>query len=107
MVEANYRRVTRLQAAMFTAPGPQPAVSFKVDMENEPNVFCTQLVFGSQVAICGFREQQSGAHRVSFNASPLPSGIYFYRLTAERVTAPHPTGDRALKQDTKKMIVLK
>jgi hypothetical protein len=41
-------------------------------------------VLGREVAVLVNEEQRAGAHRVDWNASAMPSGIYFYTLsTAE------------------------
>ena len=38
-------------------------------------------VLGREVAVLVDEEQQAGAHRVNWNASAMPSGIYFYTLS--------------------------
>ncbi len=50
---------------------------------------------GSEVAILVNEEKPIGTHTIEFNASNLPSGIYFYQLQAPNFT------------QTKKMILLK
>jgi hypothetical protein len=42
-------------------------------------------VLGREVAILAAGKQMPGDHAVSFDASALPSGVYFYRLSAEGV----------------------
>ena len=52
-------------------------------------------VLGNEVAILVDEQKQSGRYEVNFDASALPSGIYFYRLQTGNFT------------QTKKMILLK
>lgn len=40
-------------------------------------------LLGEKVATLVDHEQQAGTHNVNFNATHLPSGIYFYRIEAE------------------------
>ncbi len=40
-------------------------------------------ILGRQVSTLVDAVQSAGAHRVSFNGSDLPSGVYFYRLSTE------------------------
>lgn len=40
-------------------------------------------MIGQRVELLVDRQQSSGSHQVSFNGSLLPSGVYFYRLTAQ------------------------
>jgi hypothetical protein len=50
---------------------------------------------GQQVAILQNGEQAAGYHDVTFNASNIPSGVYFYRLQAGSYT------------DTKKLLLVR
>jgi hypothetical protein len=50
---------------------------------------------GEEVAVLVNEEKESGYHNVEFNASTLPSGVYFYKLQAGEYTA------------VKKMILIK
>ncbi len=52
-------------------------------------------VLGNEVATLLNEEKEAGYHSIDFNASDLPSGIYFYQLKAEDFI------------DTKKMIIIK
>jgi len=52
-------------------------------------------VLGREVATLVNEEKEAGYHSVDFNASDLPSGVYFYRIQAGNFI------------DTKKMILLK
>ncbi|MEK6552778.1 MAG: glycoside hydrolase family 3 N-terminal domain-containing protein [Bacteroidota bacterium] len=42
-------------------------------------------IIGEEVANLMNREMESGIHKISFDASKLPSGIYIYRLTGNNV----------------------
>jgi hypothetical protein len=52
-------------------------------------------VFGSKVATLVNEEKPIGSYEIEFDATALPSGIYFYRLQA------------GLYVETKKMILMK
>ena len=52
-------------------------------------------ILGKEMAVLVNEEQSTGNHKIEFNGTNLPSGVYFYRLT---------TGDFT---DTKKLILLK
>jgi len=52
-------------------------------------------ILGNEVATLANENQEAGNYSVKFNASHLPSGIYFYRMTSGKFTA------------TKKLILLK
>jgi len=39
-------------------------------------------VLGKEVAVLKNKLETAGNHNVNFNATNLPSGIYFYRITA-------------------------
>ena len=57
-------------------------------------------ILGRRVATLVDGNQQSGPHRVTFNASQLSSGVYFYRLQASEGTG----GGKVL---VKKMLLMK
>jgi hypothetical protein len=52
-------------------------------------------VLGREIAVLVNEEKPAGEYRVEFNASHLPSGVYFYRLSAGNYTA------------TKKLVLMK
>jgi 5-hydroxyisourate hydrolase-like protein (transthyretin family) len=52
-------------------------------------------LLGREVAVLVNEKLQAGTYEVSFDAGDLPSGTYFYRLTAGKFT------------DTKKLVLMK
>lgn len=52
-------------------------------------------ILGKEIAVLVNEEKTAGNHKIEFNGTNLPSGVYFYRLTAGAFT------------DTKKLILLK
>jgi len=74
------------------------ALPFSADVKVE--VFNTA---GQQVSVLVNREQSAGMHSVTFSASSLASGVYFYRLTAKSLE------DQQAKPFvmTKRMILMK
>jgi hypothetical protein len=52
-------------------------------------------ILGKQVAALIDKEQNRGSYEIPFDASFLPSGVYFYRLSSNKFT------------QTRKMIILK
>ncbi len=62
------------------------------------NNFITIKVYnllGEEIATLVEHNQEAGYHQIEFNASQLPSGMYFYRIEAGKFV------------DTKKMMVVK
>jgi hypothetical protein len=73
---------------------PTTTISFNVPQKS----FVTLKVFdalGKEVAVLASEELPAGAYARHWNASDMPSGIYFYRLQAESFTA------------TRKLVLLK
>jgi hypothetical protein len=52
-------------------------------------------ILGNEIATLVNDEKQPGIHEIVFKAGNLPSGIYFYKLSAENFS------------DTKKLLLLK
>jgi hypothetical protein len=52
-------------------------------------------ILGKEIAVLVNKKLNPGTYEVSFDAGDLPSGVYFYRLTAGKFT------------DTKKLIIIK
>jgi hypothetical protein len=78
-------------------PNPfNPTTIIGFGLQNKSNVKITILnAIGEEVARLLNEEREAGYHKVEFNASTLPSGVYFYRIQAGSFI------------DTKKMILLK
>jgi predicted GH43/DUF377 family glycosyl hydrolase len=78
-------------------PNPfNPATKIGYGIQTRSNVKITILnAIGEEIAVVLNEEKESGYHTVEFNASNLPSGVYFYRLQAGSYV------------ETKKMILLK
>jgi hypothetical protein len=60
-------------------------------------------VLGNEVAVLVNEEKPAGEYEVEFDATGLPSGIYFYRLQAGDPSTS--SGQRFIQ--TKKMILMK
>ncbi len=73
---------------------PATVISYRLSVVSEVQL-AVYNALGQKVKTLVDHRQKSGLHTVNFNAAQLPSGIYFYRLTANRVV------------QTKKMILLR
>ncbi len=63
---------------------PTTTISYKLSSDG----YVTLKVYdalGREVATLLNESQEAGIHSVTFNASRLPSGVYFYRLTGPGV----------------------
>jgi hypothetical protein len=78
-------------------PNPfNPSTTISFGIKNKLNVRLTIInLIGEQVAVILNEEMESGYHQVQFNATNLPSGVYFYQLKAGNFL------------ETKKMILMK
>ena len=78
-------------------PNPfNPTTTIRFSIKNKSNVRITILnAIGEEVAVVLNEEKEAGYHQVEFNATNLPSGVYFYQLRAGSFI------------DTKKMILLR
>jgi len=99
-----YSEVVELEFRSFSSylleqnyPNPfNPTTTIGFGLQNKSNVKITVLnSIGEEVAVILNEEREPGFHQVEFNASNLPSGVYFYQLKA---------GDFI---QTRKMILLK
>ena len=78
-------------------PNPfNPTTTIKYSIKEDGLVMLKVYdILGNEVAILVNEGKPAGNYKVEFNASNLPSGIYFYYITAAKFT------------DTKKLILLK
>lgn len=78
-------------------PNPfNPSTHIQYDLPHDARVVLRVFnVIGQEVAVLSNENQTAGSHSIEFNASQLPSGIYFYRLQADNTVL------------TKKMILMK
>ncbi len=77
---------------------PTTTIEFVIAGEVNHSVQTTLTIYdvlGSKVAVLINEELQSGNYKLSFDASHLPSGIYYYNITSGKFA------------DTKKMLLLK
>ena len=65
-------------------PNPfNPATTVGFGLPEKGNVRLSVLnILGEEIRIILNEEKDTGYHSVEFNASDLPSGVYFYKLTA-------------------------
>lgn len=77
---------------------PSTKIIYEIPVETHYNASVRLIVYdalGKEVATLVNQKQNPGSYSVDFNAVNLPSGIYFYRLTADGFT------------ETKSMLLLK
>ena len=76
---------------------PSTIIRYEIPGQADNKLVVLKLfdVLGNEVAILVNEEKEAGRYSVEFSATALPSGIYFYRLSAGYFT------------ETKKMILLK
>jgi hypothetical protein len=100
----NFSEIIEINLRIFNScfleqnyPNPfNPSTKIGYGIEAKSNVKITVLnSIGQEVAVLVNEEMESGYHTVEFNASNLPSGIYFYQLKAGSYN------------ETKKMILVK
>jgi hypothetical protein len=73
---------------------PTTRITFSMAEEADATIILYNLL-GQEVIPILNKRLPSGSHSIEFNAGSLPSGLYFYKLTAGKYT------------DTKKLILLK
>jgi hypothetical protein len=96
VVEVDYRAFSSYLLEQ-NYPNPfNPTTTIGFGIQNKSNVKITVLnSIGEEVAVVLNEEKEPGFHQVEFNATGLPSGVYFYQLKS---------GDFI---QTKKMILLR
>jgi hypothetical protein len=85
-------------------PNPlNPTTTIGFGIPEKGNVRLSVLnILGEEIKILLNEEKEAGYHAIDFNASDLPSSVYFYRIQA----VPSSSSRQAFS-DTKKMILLK
>ena len=73
---------------------PETVISYELPV-SETVILKIFDVMGKEIKTLVNEKQNSGFHQVSFNASALPSGVYFYQLNTQGFT------------DTKRMVLIK
>ncbi len=96
-IEENFNSIPKEYALAQNYPNPfNPSTNIKYSI---PEASFVQLkvydILGNEVATLVNEEQNIGNYNIEFNASALPSGVYFYRIQAGSFV------------DTKKMLLLK
>jgi hypothetical protein len=78
-------------------PNPwNPSTTIGYELQEKSNVRLSIFnVIGEEIMVLVNKEQDKGYHKMEFNGSYLPSGIYFYKLVANNFTS------------TKKMMLIK
>ena len=78
-------------------PNPfNPTTLIEYDLPNDGRILLTiHNLLGEEVARLVDKEQNAGLHKISWDASAMSSGIYFYNLQAGKLSR------------TKKMLLLK
>lgn len=88
---AEYSEIIEIDIKIFSSylleqnyPNPfNPTTTIGYGLKEKSNVKITVInSIGEEVAILVNEEKESGYHTVEFNASNLPSGVYFYKLNA-------------------------
>jgi hypothetical protein len=81
---------------------PSTAISFQLPMNSRVTLKVFDML-GREIATLVNDERGAGTHRVSWDASGRPSGVYVYRLVARSVNG----GDQPIVVDSKRMMLVK
>ncbi len=73
---------------------PETVISYELPV-SETVILKVFDILGKEIKTLVSEKQNSGVHQVSFNASGLPSGVYFYQLNTQGFT------------DTKRMVLIR
>jgi len=80
---------------------PSTKISYQIPQQEFVTIKVYDIL-GNEIAVLVNDEKPTGSYEVEFNASSLPSGVYFYRLQAV------PTGRQAgAFVESKKMVLLR
>lgn len=80
---------TGSQAVNFPNPfNPSTKIMFKLDKSEMTSLRIYNSI-GQEVAVLVNKQLEAGSHSFEFNASNLPSGVYFYNLTRDGKTEVH------------------
>ncbi|MCL5029555.1 MAG: T9SS type A sorting domain-containing protein [Bacteroidetes bacterium] len=93
-LSSNMPKVFRLNQNYPNPFNPSTQISYQLPTDNFVSLIVYDIL-GREVKTLVEQNQKAGFHILNFNASDLPSGIYFYRLAAGNFI------------DTKKMILIK
>jgi len=77
---------------------PKTVISYQLSVSNYATLKVYDLL-GNEVKTLVNQKQNAGGYEVEFDGSNLPSGIYFYKLSA--------TGETGSFSDTKKLVLVK
>jgi 5-hydroxyisourate hydrolase-like protein (transthyretin family) len=90
-------KIQDLLSINYSNPGTK--IKFQITASTQRNTVDVKLkvynILGNEIATLVNNKMQPGIYEVQFNANQLPSGVYFYKLTAGNYS------------ETKKMMLIK
>ncbi|MFH1194961.1 MAG: putative glycoside hydrolase [bacterium] len=78
-----FNPTTTIKYSIPTVETPYPAKSGQVMASLQHTTLKIFDIVGKEISVLVNESKESGVHEIEFDASHLPSGIYFYRLTVE------------------------